>query len=75
MRAGLGVGGNTAGVVIDVGGDEAGTDNREQKGEAAAQAADTLLQVCSAGADRSESVGDGSPIHVVPAVPFRITEW
>ena len=65
MRACLGVGGDAAGVVVDVGGDEAGADYGKEQREAAAQAADALLQVGATVADGGEALGDGGPVHLV----------
>ena len=51
MRARLRVGRDAAGVVVHVGGNQAGTHHREQQRETMPQTADALLQVRAAGAD------------------------
>ncbi len=56
MGAGLCVGGDAAGVVVDVGGDQAGADDREEQSEALAQGADALLQVRASVAGGGEAV-------------------
>src|SRR5580765_3231748 len=61
--AGLGVGGDAAGIVIDIGSDDAGTDDGEKKEHATAPGITAGEEVESAGAEAVDEDVDGGEVH------------